>query len=78
MQTCQVFRYSGRSSAFTVVFFNLLPFLFIFKLFSFFHLEVLSFSTSFVISVLFGDIEMKKNRLIQGYRQIQYRYIFRA
>ena len=37
-------------------------------------LEVLLFSTSFVISVLFGDVETDKNRLILCDRQIKYRY----
>ena len=39
--------------------------------------KVLSVVTSFVISVLFGDAEPGKNRLILCHRQIKYRYILR-
>ena len=42
------------------------------------HIEVLLFSTSFVISVVFCDVKMENNRLILCHRQIKYRYIFRA
>ena len=34
------------------------------------HIEVLLFSTSFVISVLFGDVKTEKNRLILCHPQI--------
>ena len=37
---------------------------------------LLLISTSFVISVLFGDVKTEKNRLILCHRQIKYRYIF--
>ena len=71
-------------------FLNLPPFRFILKFFRFFrtllviannidrHIEVLLFSTSFVISVQFGDVKTEKNRRILGHRQVKYRYIFRA
>ena len=70
--------------------FNLPSLQFIFKFFHFLrtllvienvihrHTEVLLFSTIFVISVRFGDVETEKNRLILCHRQIKYRYIFRA
>ena len=59
-------------------FLNRQPFRFILKFFSFFrtllviannihrHIEVLLFSTSFVISVLFGDVKTGKNRIIRS------------
>ena len=68
---------------FLVFFENLPPFRFISKFFRFFctllviantihrHIEVLLFSISFFISILFGDVETEKNRLILGHRQIK-------
>ena len=40
--------------------------------------HILLFSTRFVISLHFGDVEMEKNGLILCHRQIKYHYIFRA
>ena len=78
-----------KSFYFYRVFFNLPPFRFILKFLRFFrtllviantmhrHIEVLLFSTSFIISVQFGDVEMDKIVFL-CHRQIKYRYIFRA
>ena len=71
------------------VFLNLPPFRIILQFFSFFqtllviannihrHIEVLLFSTSFVISVLFGDVKTE-SLLVLRHRQKKYLYIFQA